>query len=77
MGLTMERKIYAFSQQYHDNYFIKVYTFTNTGNVDWDDEIELTATLNDVLIGWGTRYSVSREAGILLDGQQKWERILG
>ena len=72
MGLTMERRIYAFSQQYHDNYFIKVYTFTNTGNVDWDDEIELTATLDDVIIGWGTRYSVSREAGILLDGQQKW-----
>ncbi|GIR57100.1 MAG: hypothetical protein CM15mP64_5120 [Candidatus Neomarinimicrobiota bacterium] len=23
-------------------------------------------------MGWGTRYSVTREAGILLDGQQKW-----
>ena len=72
MGLTMERRVYAFSQQYHDNYFIKVYTLTNTGNTDWDDEIELTADLDDVIIGWGTRYSVSREAGILLDGQQKW-----
>ena len=72
MGLTMERRVYAFSQQYHDNYFIKVFTFTNTGNTDWDDEIELTADLDDVIIGWGTRYSVSREAGILLDGQQKW-----
>ena len=41
MGLTMERRIFAFSQQYHDNYFIKVFTFTNTGNTDLDDEIEL------------------------------------
>jgi len=72
MGLTMERRVYAFSQQYHDNYFIKVFTFTNTGNTDWDADIELNADLNDVVIGWGTRYSVSREAGILLDGQQKW-----
>ena len=47
MGLTMTRKIYVFSQQYHDNYFIKEFTFTNTGNTDWDDEIELNATLKD------------------------------
>ena len=72
MGLTMERRVYAFSQEYHDNYFIKVFTFTNTGNIDWDNEIELSADLNGVVIGWGTRYSVSREAGIILDGQQKW-----
>ena len=72
MGLTMERRIYAFSQQYHDNYFIKVYTLTNTGNTDWDDEIELTNDLSGVIAGWGTRYSVSRETGIVLDGQQKW-----
>ena len=72
MGLTMERKVYAFSQQYHDNYFIKVFTFTNTGNTDWDEDVELTSDLDDVIIGWGTRYSVSREAGILVDGQQKW-----
>ena len=50
MGLTMERRVYAFSQQYHDNYFIKVYTLTNTGNTDWDDEIELTAGLDLSLI---------------------------
>ena len=31
IGITMERKIYAFSQQFHDNYFIYDYTFSNTG----------------------------------------------
>ncbi len=72
MGLTMERRIFAFSQQYHDNYFIKVYTLTNTGNTDWDAEIELTNDLEGVVAGWGTRYSLPRETGNLLDGQQSW-----
>ena len=72
MGLTMERRIFAFSQQYHDNYFIKIFTFTNTGNTDWDDEIELTNDLDGVVAGWGTRYSLSRENGSRFDGQQSW-----
>jgi len=35
-GLTMTRRVLAFSQQYHDDYFIKEFVFTNTGNVDDD-----------------------------------------
>lgn len=70
MGLTMKRTIYAFSQQYHDNYFIKRFVFTNTGNTDYDDEIELNKQLNGVYVSWGTRYSVSRDgAGPIGDGQ--------
>ncbi|MEE9168077.1 MAG: fibronectin [Candidatus Neomarinimicrobiota bacterium] len=72
LGLTMTRRVLAFSQQYHDNYFIKEFVFTNTGNVDFDDDIELNATLKGVRIGWGTRYSVSREGSIAVDGQQSW-----
>ena len=45
MGLTMERKVLAFSNPNHDDYFIKEYTFTNTGNVDYDDEIELSSDI--------------------------------
>lgn len=41
LGITMERKIFQFSQQYNDNYIVYDYTFTNTGNTDADDEIEL------------------------------------
>jgi len=72
MGLTMTRKIYAFSQQYHDNYFIKEFTFTNTGNVDWDAEIELTDSLKGVRVGWGTRYSGGREANWTIGDGQSW-----
>lgn len=41
LGVTVERNIYAFSQQYHDNYHIIEYIFTNTGNTDDDADIEL------------------------------------
>ena len=54
LGITIERKIYAFSQQYHDNYHIMDYTFTNTGNPD----IGLTAkTLTGVMFYWQFRYA--------------------
>jgi len=72
MGLTQTRTILAFSQQYHDNYFIKIYTFTNTGNTDWDPEIELTDSLHGVRIGWGTRYSMGREAAFNVEGSQSY-----
>lgn len=41
LGITVERKVLQFSQQYHDNYHIIEYIFTNTGNTDEDLEIEL------------------------------------
>ena len=72
MGLTMTRKVYAFSQQYHDNYFIKEFTFTNTGNANSDDVIELNDTLRGVRFGWGTRYSGGREASWTIGDGQSW-----
>ncbi|UCF63767.1 MAG: fibronectin [bacterium] len=72
MGLTMNRTVYAFSQQYHDNYHIKIYTFTNTGNIDYDDEIERDGPLYGVRIGWSERYSVSREGSYAIGGTQSW-----
>ncbi|MDZ7288571.1 MAG: fibronectin [candidate division KSB1 bacterium] len=72
LGLTMTRRVLAFSQQYHDNYFIFEYTFTNTGNVDYDSEIELKAPLKGVRIGWGVRYSVSRDGASYIGDGQSW-----
>ncbi len=62
IGITMTRKIYAFSNQYHDNYFIYEYVFKNTGNVDKDPEIEKPdQTLENVYFFFQYRYAVSRE----------------
>jgi len=72
MGLTMERKVLAFSNPNHDDYFIKEYTFTNTGNVDYDDEIELSADLSGVRVMWGVRYAVCRDGASKYDGNQSW-----
>jgi len=72
MGLTMTRRYIAFSQQYHQNYFIREYTFTNTGNTDYDEDAELNGTLYGVRISWGIRYSVCREGSNNIDGPQSW-----
>ena len=71
-GLTITRRVRAFSQQYHDDYFIKEFVLTNTGNVDNDPDIELTTPLKGVRFGWGTRYSVCREGAANSDNQQSW-----
>lgn len=71
-GLTMTRRVHAFSQQYHDDYLIKEFIFENTGNTDYDSDIELTAQLTGVRIGWSTRYSVCREGASNSDNQQSW-----
>gem|GEM_PF-877628 len=61
MGITITRKIYAFTQQYHDNYYIYEYTFKNTGIVG-EDEI-YSQTLQDVIVSFLYRYAPTREVG--------------
>lgn len=62
-GITVKRRILAFSQGYHDNYHIMEYTLTNTGNVDDDDEAELDQTMEGVYM-----YSTVRHGGPAGDG---------
>ncbi len=70
-GITITRRILAFSQQYHDDYFIRMVTYKNTGNTDYDDDIELTADIKGLRLGWGTRYG-SREGAETADNQHSW-----
>ncbi|HDR04196.1 MAG TPA: fibronectin [Candidatus Marinimicrobia bacterium] len=73
LGVTVKRVVYAFSQPYHDNYFLTEYILTNTGNVDADDEIELpNQTVKELYWGQMPRYATSREAGFTVDGQMTW-----
>ncbi len=49
IGITMHRRAMQWSHPDHEDYHLVEYTFTNTGNVDGDDEIEIeNNTLEDV-----------------------------
>jgi len=62
IGITMTRKIYAFSSQYHDNYFIYDYVFKNTGIIDIEGTVQ-EQTLEGVLFFFQYRYAPCRETG--------------
>jgi hypothetical protein len=72
MGVTMTRRILAFSQEYHDNYFIKEYTFKNTGYTNATNQVSRTATVKGFRFGLGVRYSVSREGAFSIADGQDW-----
>ncbi len=73
IGLTMVRKIIGFSQQFHDNYIIYDYTFTNTGNINDDPKIELpNQTLDSVYIFFQYRYAVNRQAAMVIGSPTQW-----
>ncbi len=61
LGITMTRKIYIYSHPKHDNYYIYVYSFKNTGiyNLAGDRH---TNTLEDVHFFWQERYAMTKEA---------------
>ncbi|GMQ81368.1 MAG: hypothetical protein BMS9Abin05_0799 [Rhodothermia bacterium] len=73
LGITMERKIMQFSQEFHDNYHIIEYTFTNTGNTDGDADIELpNQTLEGVQIYYQWRLSVAKETRFVIGNGTGW-----
>jgi hypothetical protein len=49
IGVTVTRKVLAFSQQYHDNYYIYEYAFKNTGIIDESGQKKLNKTLTGVI----------------------------
>ncbi len=56
VGITWEERIYAFSNPYHDDYHIREMTWTNTGNVDADEEIELPdQTANEMMLSFAAK----------------------
>jgi len=56
IGITINQRVIAWSQCNHDDYAIWDWTFTNTGNLDLDDEVELpNQTLNDLYFMRETR----------------------
>jgi hypothetical protein len=61
IGITVTRKIMAFSQQNHNNYFIYDYVFKNTGLIDGKGTMD-PQTLTDVIFHFQYRYAAGHEA---------------
>lgn len=73
LGITVERRVLAWSHEDHDDYHITEYTFTNTGNTDGDEEVELPdQTLEGVYFFFQNRYATNRSAGWVQDDAQGW-----
>ena len=72
-GMEMERWVYAYSNEVHDEYHLIVRTYANTGNTDADDEIELDGqTLNDVYIWNNHRWRGRQQAADHGSRAQTW-----
>jgi hypothetical protein len=73
LGVTIERTILAFSHPDHDNYMIYEYTYTNTGNVDDDSDIELpNNTVEDFYVFYQYRYSPCFQPRYVIGNASGW-----
>jgi hypothetical protein len=73
VGITIERKIMAFSNEFHDNYHIREYVFTNTGKADVSDQVIYpNKTLTDVMFFWQERYSVLHQTRYVIGNATGW-----
>jgi len=73
LGITITRRIFQFSQEYHDNYIVSEYIFKNTGNIDSDAEIELPATtLNGVYFYYQYRLAVCANTRYVIGNGTGW-----
>ncbi|HKJ67946.1 MAG TPA: T9SS type A sorting domain-containing protein [bacterium] len=70
IGLTLHRTVWAFTNEYHDNYHIIQYVFENTGVAgEPDDDIEIPEqTLDGIYIGMVRNYAMAGETGNSLVG---------
>lgn len=60
IGVSVEQRSIQFSNQFHDDYHITEFRFTNTGNVDADEDVELPdQQLDDVYFSFIRRPKTS------------------
>ena len=73
LGVSITRRIFQFSQEYHDNYIVSEYIFKNTGNVDGDADIELPATtLNGLYFYFQYRLAVCANTRYVIGNGTGW-----
>ena len=61
IGITITRKVMAFSQQYHDNYIVYDYILKNTGIIDLDGTVD-SKELTGIILHFANRYAPAHEA---------------
>jgi hypothetical protein len=76
IGISVTRKVYVFTQQYHDNYFIYEYVFKNTSIIDNLGTTMTPRTLTGVVFHFQYRYGFAGEAyaGGWLPSGSSWGR---
>ncbi len=73
LGITVNRKIFQFAQQYNDNYIVYEYTFTNTGDTDPKPGIELpNNTIKDAYFWFTYRNSVNKSVRYVIGNAAGW-----
>lgn len=78
LGITMKNRVLAWGQEYHDDYHVHEYTFTNTGNVDGDPEIELPdQTLEGVYFYFAVKYQIWQGESIIKGGANTMSDYVG
>ena len=76
IGITVDRRAYGYVNQAHDDYHIIEYVYTNTGNTDEDEDIELPSqTLNDTYFFRIHRWRGSLQGAWTVSGGQVWGKF--
>jgi hypothetical protein len=75
IGVELDLTAYAFSQEFHDNYHIIEYKFTNTGNVDQDADVELNQPLTGVYFFFINRYALHDAASWITGNGAPWGKF--
>ena len=73
IGVTMTRKILAWCNTYHDNYFIYEYTFTNTGQIDGTTNApQAGQTITGMRVFIQSRYACTYDGSQRIGNNTSW-----
>ena len=76
VGVSVTRRVYAYVNQFHDNYHIIDYEYCNTGNIDGDPDIELEGqTLNETFFYHMHRWRSAEQAAWEGSGGMAWGKF--
>ncbi len=76
IGVTVDRKVHAYVHEAHDDYHIIEFVYTNTGNTDDDDDIEIPdQSLKETYFFRNHRWKGTDQAAWAVSGGQVWGKF--